>query len=341
MYKLIYLFRRPGTLYFSIERLFRKISAQLAENYFSEFQVENKKLPFASKPFSILANISFMRKNQGDVNHITGDAHYAILGCGNKRLNILTIHDCVLLHQYPAGGIKHKVLKKFWYDLPIKKADAVTVISENTKNEILGFVHCDPEKIRVIPNFVDPVFKPSTSAFNTHCPRLLFIGTTINKNLDRFIAAIQGLEVELEIVGNLTDEQKKALLDAGISYRQSSGLSENELMEKYRDCDIVVFPSTYEGFGLPVLEGQASGRVVLTSDCSPMREVAGGGACLVDPLNIASMHNGLVRIINDPAYRDELIKKGFDNIRHYQLDTITDQYVSLYRELMLKKSIPG
>jgi glycosyltransferase involved in cell wall biosynthesis len=95
----------------------------------------------------------------------------------------------------------------------------------------------------------------------------------------------------------------------------------------------------YEGFGLPVLEGQAIGRPVLTSDLDPMRHVAGKGACLVDPYKVDSIRAGVLRIIENEDYRELLVREGFSNAAMYSLDAVAAQYADLYRELLSKDNI--
>jgi glycosyltransferase involved in cell wall biosynthesis len=98
----------------------------------------------------------------------------------------------------------------------------------------------------------------------------------------------------------------------------------------YQDADIVSFPSTYEGFGMPILEAQAVGRVVVTSRVLSMPEVAGEGACFVDPFDPSSIRRGLEQVIGDGDYRQKLIQKGFKNVERFDAERIANQYREVY-----------
>jgi len=94
-----------------------------------------------------------------------------------------------------------------------------------------------------------------------------------------------------------------------------------------------LFASTYEGFGMPIIEAQAIGRPVITSNIGAMKEVALDTACLVDPYDVESIKNGIQKLIRDEAYRDLMIKKGLKNVERFSLETISNQYIALYKSI--------
>ncbi len=332
-------FRHPGSIYFSIEKLFRRVAEQVNQGEARKFDISSFYLPYPASPGNIWKNISFTKKTQSVINHITGDAHYAILGCNRKNINVLTVHDCVMLHKLKRSNPRFWIIKWLWYDWPVHKADMITVISENTKKDLMHFTGCAENRIRVIPDFYDDRFQPSPQSFNKDKPKLLFIGTAENKNLDRLIEAVKGMNVQLQIIGKPSQQQLQRLAQNGTSFYVRSELSDEEMREAYCESDILAFASIYEGFGLPILEAQLTGRPVLTSDLSPMKEVAGKGAVFVNPYDSQSIREGLLRIIQDDELREEIIWSGFENAKRFDPPTVASQYSLLYEDLMKMKQI--
>jgi glycosyltransferase involved in cell wall biosynthesis len=324
------IYRKKNPIFFSIEKVFDLTIPFLKKT----FQITQLVVPFyTSGLLSILRNVLFIKFKKADVFHITGDVHYLVLGLPRSK-TILTIHDCVFLQNYT--GIKLKILKWLLLDMPVKRASIITTISENSRKDILRHSKCNPDKIVVIPNPLNEKIYHTPKEFNEYEPVILFIGSTANKNLDRVITALTGINCRLEIVGKISDEQLGRIKETGLKHNLSYGLSEQELAAKYASADIILFPSLYEGFGLPIIEGQKAGRVVITSNISPMAEIAGKGAMLVDPFATDSIANAVKNVINDAGVREALIAEGFQNIKQFDASHIAQQYAQLYFRIKKK-----
>ena len=317
--------RRVGN--YSVEFIFRDVSERLKNQIKSYSAISAYESKGLFKRIYICLEAMF---RQGDVNHITGDINFIGILLKKKK-TIQTILDCGQVHA--SKGMRQAVLKLFWLTLPVKRCRYVTAISTATKNEILKYVRCDPDKIVVVPVAISDSFRRMDKPFNKSNPRILQIGTAPNKNIERLIDAVKGLECVLIIVGKHNQEYEDRLKAGQMNYQYLSGLSDEEMKDQYYQSDILVLPSTYEGFGMPILEAQAVGRPVLTAHLSSMPEVAGDAACLVDPYQVEEIRNGILKIISDDAYRNELIEKGFENIKRYNPEKIATEYFELYKRI--------
>ena len=162
------------------------------------------------------------------------------------------------------------MLKYFWFTLPLKYCKYVTVVSEATKNELLKFINYPEQNIYVIPNAIDGGYKYVPSDFNESCPQILQVGTTYNKNLERLIEAIKDIPCRLNIIGILSQDLIYLLEKNKIVYVNYTNLSQEAIIQQYIDCDMLSFVSTYEGFGMPIIEANATGRPVVTSNLLSM-----------------------------------------------------------------------
>jgi glycosyltransferase involved in cell wall biosynthesis len=326
--KVIFFHRRPRPGFnFSVESLFHEIRKALPANV----QWEVKQLRYYSEGFFKRLYISLEATfSQRGVNHVTGDINFIAIFL-RKRRTVLTVLDLGFMNH--PNKVYRKLLQWFWVIFPAHRAGVITTISQATKNELLKFVAVDPAKIQVVYVPISDKFNSSPKPFNDKCPRILQIGTGPNKNVVRLAKALKDFPCEFDIVGAVNDELKGALESSGIPYTASKGLSNEEIIEKYKQADIVSFVSTYEGFGMPIVEANAIGRPVVTSNLLSMPEVGGTAAHYVDPLDLNDIRNGFRKVVVDATYRNQLIENGFNNRLRFDVNEIARQYAAIYERL--------
>ena len=146
----------------------------------------------------------------------------------------------------------------------------------------------------------------------------------------RTIQALKGISCHLRIIGKINNNIIDLLKQNKIEYSNDWNLTHEQIVQEYQQADIINFPSLYEGFGMPIIEGQASGRIVITSNISPMKDVAGDGAILIDPFDDKSIKKAYLAVIKDQNLRENIIQKGFSNAKKY---TIKNQYYNIYKTI--------
>ena len=315
---------RPGN--YTFEQLFGCLREELVKHA----EVESHDVPAGMNP---LAAIRWARRRAGAINHITGDVNYLAYGLPGER-TIITVHD---LGHYSRTlrGWKKWVYRQFWLDGPLRRAGRLTAISEFTKGELVRLLGIPAAKIVVIPDPLLPGFAYSPRELGREKPVILQIGSGHNKNLGRLIEAVQGMEVKLLLVNKLYDPALKAKLQqSGIEYEQRVDLDLAGLQQAYRDCDLLFFASDYEGFGMPILEAQASGRPVITSNLASMPEAAGeAGAILVNPFDCTEIRQAIQGLLENQEQFAKLVAAGLENAKKYSAVKIARQYLDFYQSI--------
>ena len=329
---------RPGAN--SIEELFNTVMMAFPK----ALRTRRVEVPFADASLgSLIQNLRFSRKNKASLNHITGDVHYLALALG--RRTVLTIHDSYSVVK--GNSLKKLMMKILWFWLPALIVKRITTISEKSRKEIEAIIPFARHKIRVVPNPYNPQLiaedvphkSLNTNALNfdektLSKPVILQIGTKENKNLERTIAALDGIPCKLVIIGKVDETQANLLSKHDIDFKAYFNLPYDEVAVLYHQCDLVCFASLYEGFGMPIIEAQLIGKPVVTSNIAPMPWVAGKGACLVDPYDVGSVRQGILEVLDNQEYRSELVRNGLENVKRFEPKKVAAMYEEVYMEVL-------
>jgi glycosyltransferase involved in cell wall biosynthesis len=235
---------------------------------------------------------------------------------------VLTVHDLAILRAPEAFPRWHRLYGRAGLRRVLHAADAIVSVSEFSRAETIELAGVPAERVRVIPHGVDPVFTPDGPRADGDY--MLAVGTLEpRKNLSRAVAAAREAGVELRVVG--------ARGWGGVEVDGWVGeIPDAQLAALYRGARCVLYPSLYEGFGLPVLEAMACGTPVVTSAATAMEDVAGGAAILVDPLDVAAIAQG---IHEASERRDELVTAGLARAGEFTWQRTADSVVELWSEL--------
>ncbi|HEV8540370.1 MAG TPA: glycosyltransferase family 1 protein [Nitrospiraceae bacterium] len=267
---------------------------------------------------------------------------------------VVTVHD-LWLDRYPQYSAKlfgqrlsfHRTKRTAW------RARKVITVSDYSARDIEALYGLPSDRIAVIPNGVSEDFRPMTAAEGPALfrrlgiqgdPFILFVGgADPRKNHRTFLAACarrlkQLSTYRLVLVGDPMHrfgDLKQSARRYGLSDRVvcTGRLPITDLKMLYSHADLFVFPSIYEGFGMPVLEAMACGAPVITSNRTALPEVAGDAAILVNPEDADELADAIVRVLRDQTLRTELRARGFDRAKQFTWERAARRTLALYREL--------
>jgi glycosyltransferase involved in cell wall biosynthesis len=258
---------------------------------------------------------------------------------------VVTLHDFIPLH-VPAL-FNDKAINRWWYGQQMRlarRARRLICVSHATRQDALRFMRADPERCTVVYEGVDrQVFYPETPPQPADPPYVLFVGGDFaNKNRPAALAAFAlltqstNLPHHLVLVGrDATSEEELLRRYPGLDLsrvRRLEQVSQAELARLYRQAALFLFPSTCEGFGLPVLEAMASGAPVVTSTASSLPEVAGQAALLVDPHDPHALAAAMIRVLTDPALHGRLRAAGLARAAQFTWQAAAQQTLAVYRQ---------
>ena len=251
---------------------------------------------------------------------------------------VVTIHDLSFERDPTLMGFRDRFFFRTMVPRSVRRANRVLAVSQQTKRDLIERYGLDERKIAVTPNGVDETFRPSGPS-RDGAPYLLFVGG-LQPRKDP-LAAIEALsladsDLRLVLVGpdkGAADDARRMVARLGLTDRVefTGHVEKPELAALYRGAEALVFPSRYEGFGLPVVEAMASGTPVVATSAGAIPEVAGEAAVLVEPGDPVALAGGIERALAD---RERLVRAGLERARLYSWTETARQTLAVYRELL-------
>ena len=308
-----------------------------------------------AKPYSIREQIALpvrLLTARVDLFHAP---HYVLPPLVPCR-SIVTIHDCIhlMFPQYLPNRMAY-VYARASLAAAATRASRILTVSETSKSDILRYCNVPAERIIVIPNAIDdrlatpPLIEDVQRVrerYQLDGPFALYVGNIKpHKNLERLIDAFhlvrrEGFErLKLLIIGDQISKfpRLRRAVDRYKLHKHVRFLGyvgDDTLAALYRLATVFVFPSLYEGFGLPPLEALASGTPVVTSNVSSLPEVMGDAAVLVDPYSAKSIADGIQRVLVDPVLRETLRVRGLERVKAFSWEASVRRTLEVYREVL-------
>jgi glycosyltransferase involved in cell wall biosynthesis len=262
----------------------------------------------------------------------------------HPKRTIVTVHGLEYEFCPTAYSFWERLYMRYSIRFSCRSASRIICVSENTKQDVMRLYQVPPEKISVIAEGYEESYTVSKSAEMLSHPNLLFIGRLEErKNIVRIIQAFEMLKEKYRIPHKLILAGKPGYGYEKITEKLSQSAYSSEIVEKgyvseeekwqlLKQADVFLFPTLYEGFGIPVLEAQSMRVPVVTSNSSSLPEIAGEGAVLVDPTDPESVAEGAYRLLSDGVFRDGIIEKATANVGRFSWE----QCVKGVSELLLK-----
>lgn len=271
-----------------------------------------------------------------------------------KMGTVVTIHDIVSFIMPDTIPMKYAFYMRNLIKLVSRRADRIISVSQSTKKDLITWLGVPEEKITVVHQAVSGIFRPAASGdggaeirrrFGIHGRYMLFVGNLEpRKNLIRLMEAFAmarerlGGPIQLVICG------KKGWLCSGIlktceRIRRGDDIlitnyvNEIDLLGLYQNAEMFVFPTRYEGFGLPALEAMACGAPVITSNVSSLPEITGGAAMLINPSDVGEISEAMIKLAGSASLRSELREKGFKQAKLFSWTKTARETLDVYRTL--------
>ncbi|HXE91520.1 MAG TPA: glycosyltransferase family 1 protein [Terriglobales bacterium] len=274
---------------------------------------------------------------------------------------VVTVHDLFtyMRPRPPRSGMR-RFLRSWLTRRVLRHAERIVAVSDFTRHDIMRLFGIPESKIEVLYNAIDSRFRLGHATdterqliaerYQVHYPFLLYAGNIKpHKNIVRLIEAFSALKTELKKEGKFPDlkliiigddlsqhpDLRRTVIRSGVQHDvRFLGFVPVEVLRIFYDAaKIFVFPSLYEGFGLPPLEAMAHGTPVVTSNVSSLPEVVGNAAVLVNPENVFDIMRALHRVLVDQPLRERLKQRGYEQIQRFSWETSVARLIEIYEEV--------
>ncbi len=323
-------------------------------NFDSENLQKNTRLPhgFINKTLPSLWRNSRIVK---DLIHDKIDIYHGLSGEIPINLHktsiksVTTIHDLIFI-RFPE---LYKPIDRYIYNQKAKHAvlhsDKIIAISQQTKADLINTYQISEDKVEVIYQTCHSAFKTQKTKeqqdtirarYNLPDNFILNVGTIEpRKNAFQIVKAIEQLDISLIIIGRKTNYAREIIEfieKKGMTNRVlfMEGLRMDELATIYTMADLFIYPSKFEGFGIPIIEALYSGLPVITSNSGVFPEAGGPSSCYINPEDIGAIQFTIESILSSDSTRQEMISKGLQYVRRFDEDHIANQLIQCYKNLL-------
>lgn len=287
------------------------------------------------KHYFLLSIQRYINPKIRDKNKFIFHSSYYRTCSSSNAINITTVHD--FTYEYYVSGIKKKIHCYQKYRA-IRHSDYIICVSENTRKDLLKFVpNINPDKIRVIYNGVSDDYSLLSGYNEAELPYekksyAIFVGSRASyKNFSLSVKALRNTTLNLVIVGSSLTKEELCLLEKNLEgrYYYAGRISNKKLNLFYNGAFCLLYPSSYEGFGIPVLEAQKAGCPVIAMNASSIPEIIGDTPLLLKELSCSAVKRSLTDLYNENL-REQIIRKGIKNAQRFTWDRMYSQVKDLY-----------
>jgi mannosyltransferase len=297
---------------------------------YSKFKNNRYKIYRNISPFTFFSRFLNIKAKSFDNPFIFHSSYYRI-SSNKNAINIVTVHD--FIHEKYHKGLR-KFIHHFQKSYAIKNANVIIAVSESTKNDLL-FYHpkIDINKVKVIYNGVSDDFYNLTQKDNEFSKSFLYIGSREKyKNFIETIDLVSSLEsYNLIIVGNNLNKFEFSYINQKLpnNWKLYSKISNHDLNKLYNSVFSLLYLSSYEGFGIPLLEAMKAGCPFIALNSSSIPEVAGNAGILLNNLSINSFHKAINKLTNN---RIDIVNEGFSQVSKFSWNKCFEETYKIYKK---------